>query len=167
MKKKGYLLLELIIYLALGSMVILSVMNINIFLLKNYNRELKKDKYEIDLLNIDLLLTDLMDSSEVFRVDLYNEVIDIFYMKNNRLYQYRIGNAIGGSVYLRRYRLDENYEIIKVDEERMITKSSNKLKFLEKENLIYLIINSNEGEEKVLIYEKKEGNIEYNCSTNT
>ena len=136
--KKGFTLIEMIIYLAVSLLIILILSDIFIVSYKSFNKNIKKDSYINSIENGIIAIKDMsMDSRVIFKeknnnsLVLYQKFKDFYcvqsiYKKNNQLiveYSERYDNG--------------NYEI---KAEQTIIKNINDFYVYEKENLLYIKI---------------------------
>lgn len=136
--KKGFTLIEMIIYLAVSLLIILILSDIFIISYKSFNKNIKKDSYINSIENGIIAIKDMsMDSRVIFKeknnnsLVLYQKFKDFYcvqsiYKKNNQLiveYSERYDNG--------------NYEI---KAEQTIIKNINDFYVYEKENLLYIKI---------------------------
>lgn len=145
--KKGFTLIEMIIYLAISLLIILILSDIFIVSYKSFNKNIKKDSYINSIENGIIAIKDMsMDSRVIFKeknnnsLVLYQKFKDFYcvqsiYKKNNQLiveYSERYDNG--------------NYEI---KEEETIIKNINDFYVYKKENLLYIKI-IKEGKEYII-----------------
>lgn len=145
--KKGFTLIEMIIYLAVSLLIILILSDIFIISYKSFNKNIKKDRYINSIENGIIAIKDMsMDSRVIFKeknnnsLVLYQKFKDFYcvqsiYKKNNQLiveYSERYDNG--------------NYEI---KAEETIIKNIDNFYVYKKENLLYIKI-IKEGKEYII-----------------
>lgn len=145
--KKGFTLIEMIIYLAVSLLIILILSDIFIVSYKSFNKNIKKDSDINSIENGIIAIKDMsMDSRVIFKeknnnsLVLYQKFKDFYcvqsiYKKNNQLiveYSERYDNG--------------NYEI---KAEETIIKNINNFYVYKKENLLYIKI-IKEGKEYII-----------------
>lgn len=144
--KKGFTLIEMIIYLAVSLLIILILSNIFIVSYKSFNKNINKDSWINSIENGIITIRDMsMDSRVIFKEKdnntllLYQKFKDFYwvqsiYKKNNQLiveYSERYGNGA-----------------YKIKAKQTIIKNINNFYVYKKENLLYIKI-VKEGEEYI------------------
>ncbi|MGL5615584.1 MAG: hypothetical protein ACRDD2_05060 [Sarcina sp.] len=156
MKKKGYLLLELSIYIALASIIFIGTMDFAIFYSKVYKNHLsyhKKENYKT--LDLDLAIEDILNIREKLLVQCFENNIKIYFKRNNSdIYFYEISKfKVGNTINNLLYKLNETgfYEV--KGTQRTIINGIKDFKVVDKGNIFYVTI-VYEDREDTLVYEK-------------
>lgn len=153
MKRKGYLLIELLLYLSLVSFLIIFVMNLSLFMNKIYKEELKNKNKKIALVNFDLHFDGALRSREIIDIKVFHTTIDIYYKEDKLMLRDRF-SIKDKIIYKRHYEHKLNGDLFYVSEEKTLIEYAKSFKVEEKENLIYITIEFEEGEMENLVYKK-------------
>lgn len=156
-KKKGYLLLELIIYLSLASLLLLGVMDLGLFFTKIYKEEISSYKNEYFKGNsFDMVIEDLLKVKSRIDLNIKDNFIEVYYrMNESRIRKDIIGkNSYTNSIYKKSYDLDNNYSIQFEKNPIVLIDNVKDFEVLEKENLFYVILKFCDGEKEIFVYEK-------------
>ena len=144
--KKGFTLIEMIIYLAVSLLIILIISDIFIISYKSFNKNIKKDSYINSIENGIIAIKDMsMDSRVIFKEKDNNTLL--LYQKFRDFYWVQ-------SIYKKNKQLiveySERYDngAYKIKAEQTIIKNINDFYVYEKENLLYIKI-VKEGEEYI------------------
>lgn len=156
MKKKGYLLLELSIYIALASVIFIGTMDFAIFYSKVYKSHLayhKKENYKT--LDVDLVMEDILNMREKLAVECLEDKVRIYFKRNNSaIYFYEISKFVqGNSVNKALNILDIDGRIEVVEGPSILINGIKDFKVTDKGNIFYLTIKY-EDREDILVYEK-------------
>lgn len=153
MKRKGYLLMELLLYLSLVSFLIIFVMNLSLFINKVYKEELKNKNKKIALVNFDLHFDGALRSREIIDTEVFHTTIDIYYKEDKLILRDRF-SIKDKIIYKRPYKYNLDGSLFYVGEEKTLIEYAKSFEVEEKENLIYITIEFEEGEMENLVYKK-------------
>lgn len=153
MKRKGYLLIELLLYLSLVSFLIIFVMNLSLFMNKVYKKELKNKDKKIALVDFDLHFDGALKSREIVDIKIFHTTIDVYYKKDKMILRDRF-SIKDKIIYRRLYKHTLDGALFFVGEEKTLIEYVKNFEAEEKNNLIYITIEFEDGEMENLVYEK-------------
>lgn len=154
MRKKGYLLLEILLYLSIASLLLIAVMNLSCLINKAYRNEMRNKDKELALIDFDLHFNGALKSYNILDIKCYYSTIDIYYREiESKIYRERF-STVGTSIYKRYYEYKNDGQLIKADDEWILVENVSKFNLFEKENLIYIDIEFKDGYKENFVYEK-------------
>lgn len=151
--KKGYLILEVAIYIGLVSILLIPVMNIGIFLFENYNREKLELQNKINFIELDNTIEKYIENpgttANIETSILGQRYISIREVKGHKYELYRIDIDKNAGLVVQLY--DEKGNIIRV---LGINHNIANFEVSENSNVLYLEYTFKNGYKDIGVYEK-------------
>lgn len=147
MKKRGYLLIEVVMYLAVSVVFLTALTTLFIPYLNEYRQqEVKEEKFNY-LLSTHVYIDKRVNESKIKEIKCDEDAIYLYI--DNPQNQVDVIKAYKGNLIVEYYKNNEKISY------NSLLKEVENFNVIEKENLFYVLIKQNNEDERVFCYEKK------------